>query len=43
MLGKALEWLTKNAQNYYEDAAMHDNCWYNDEQMIEDFKKAMKE
>lgn len=26
-----------------EDAAMHDNCWYDDEQMIEDFQKAMEE
>ena len=43
MLEKAVKWLKENAQNYYEDAAMHDNCWYDDEQMIEDFKKAMEE
>lgn len=43
MLEKAVKWLKENAQNYYEDAAMHDNCWYDDEQMIEDFQKAMKE
>ena len=43
MLEKAVKWLKENAQNYYEDAAMHDNCWYDDEQMIEDFQKTMKE
>lgn len=43
MLDKAMEWLIKNAQNYYEDSSMHDNCWYDDEQMIEDFSKAMEE
>ena len=43
MLEKAVKQLKENAQNYYEDAAMHDNCWYDDEQMIEDFQKAMKE
>lgn len=43
MLEKAVKWLKENAQNYYEDASMHDNCWYDDEQMIEDFQKAMKE
>lgn len=43
MLAKAVKWLKENAQNYYEDAAMHDNCWYDDEQMIEDFQKAMRE
>lgn len=43
MLDKAVKWLKENAQNYYEDAAMHDNCWYDDEQMVEDFQKAMKE
>lgn len=42
MLEKTVKWLKKNAQNYYEDAPMHDNCWYDDEQMIEDFKKAME-
>ena len=43
MIAKAVKWLKENAQNYYEDAAMHDNCWYDDEQMIEDFQEAMKE
>lgn len=43
MLEKTVKWLKKNAQNYYEDAPMHDNCWYDDEQMIEDFQKAMEE
>ena len=43
MFGKAIKWLKENAQNYYEDASMHDNCWYGDEQMIEDFQKAMEE
>lgn len=43
MLKKAVKWLKENAQNYYEDASMHDNCWYDDEQMIEDFQKAMEE
>lgn len=43
MIEKAVKWLKENAQNYYEDASMHDNCWYNDEQMIEDFQKAMEE
>ena len=43
MLEKAVKWLKENAQNYYEDAAMHDNCWYDDEQMIEDFQKAIEE
>lgn len=43
MLDKAVKWLKENAQNYYEDAACHDNCWYDDEQMIEDFQKAMEE
>ena len=43
MFEKAVKWLKENAQNYYEDASMHDNCWYDDEQMIEDFQKAMDE
>ena len=43
MFEKAVNWLKENAQNYYEDSSMHDNCWYDDEQMIEDFKKAMEE
>lgn len=43
VLDKAVKWLKENAQNYYEDAAMHNNCWYDDEQMVEDFQKAMKE
>lgn len=43
MLEKAIKWLKENAQNYYEDSPMHDNCWYDDEQMIEDFQKAMEE
>ena len=43
MLEKAIKWLKENAQNYYEDSSMHDNCWYDDEQMIEDFQKAMEE
>ena len=40
---KAVKWLKENAQNYYEDDTMHDNCWYDDEQMVEDFQKAMEE
>ena len=43
MLEKTVKWLKENAQNYYEDAPMHDNCWYDDEQMIEDFQKALEE
>lgn len=43
MIRKAVKWLKENAQNYYEDAPMHDNCWYDDEQMIEDFQKALEE
>lgn len=43
MLKKAIKWLNENAQNYYEDSSMHDNCWYDDEAMIEDFQKAMEE
>ena len=42
MLEKTVKWLNENAQNYYHDASMHDNCWYDDEQMIEDFQKAME-
>ena len=43
VIEKACEWLNENAQNYYCDASMHDNCWYDDEHMIEDFQKAMEE
>ena len=43
MLEKAVKWLKENTQNYYEDDAIHDNCWYDDEQMIEDFQKSMEE
>lgn len=43
MFEKAVKWLKENAQNYYKDSSMHDNCWYDDEQMIEDFQKAMEE
>lgn len=43
MLEKTVKWLKKNAQNYYEDSAMHENCWFDDEQMIKDFQKAMGE
>ena len=42
MLEKTVKWLNENAQNYYHDASMHDICWYDDEQMIEDFQKAME-
>lgn len=43
MLDKAVKWLKENVQNYYEDGAMHDDYWYDDEQMIEDFVEAMEE
>ena len=43
MLKKAVNWLKENAQNYYKNSSIHDNCWYDDEQMIEDFQKAMEE
>ena len=43
MFEKAVKWLKENAQNYYEASSIHDNYWYDDEQMIEDFQKAMKE
>lgn len=43
MFENAIEWLSNNAKNYYKDASMHDNCWYDDEQMVEDFKKSMEE
>lgn len=42
MLKKAVNWLNENAQNYYKDSLIHDNYWYDDEQMIEDFQKAME-
>lgn len=43
MFEKAINWLKENAQNYYKNSSIHDNCWYDDEQMIEDFQKAMEE
>lgn len=43
LIEKAVGWLKKNAQNYYEDSAMHENCWFDDEQMIKDFQKALEE
>lgn len=43
MFEKAVNWLKENAQNYYKNSSIHDNCWYDDEQMIEDLQKAMKE
>ena len=43
MFEKAVNWLKENAQNYYKNSSIHDNCWYDDEQMIEDFQKAMEE
>ncbi len=42
MLDKAIKWLSDNAQNYYEDASQHDNCYYDDEGLISAFKKAME-
>ena len=43
MLEKAVKWLNENAQNYYHGASTHDNCWYDDKQMIEDFQKVMED
>ena len=42
MLEKAKLWLKENAQNYWEDASQHDNCYYDDEELVNDFKKAME-
>ena len=43
MLEKAKLWLKENTQNYWEDASQHDNCYYDDEELVNDFKKAMEE
>ena len=39
---KAVDWLRENAQNYYYSSSQADNCYFDDEELIVDFKKAME-
>lgn len=43
MLEKATDWLKNNAGEFYEDAAQHDNCYYDVDELMEHFEKAMEE
>lgn len=43
MLEKTIKWLEDNVQNYYHNASQADNCYFDDEEFLEDFKKIMKE
>ena len=43
MLEKATQWLKENALNYWEDASQHDNCCYDNEELVNDFRKTMEE
>lgn len=42
-IDKAYEWLKKNIDNYYHSSCQSDDCYFDSEQMLEDFSKAMKE
>ncbi len=43
MLEKAIKWLKDNAQMYYCSASQADNCWYDDDALVIDFKKTMED
>jgi len=43
MVEKACEWLRANLWNYYIASSQADNCGIDDENLLEDFRKAMEE
>lgn len=43
MLEKATKWSENNTQNYYHGYSQADNCYFDDTEFLEDFKKAMEE
>lgn len=43
MFEEVINWLKDNSQNYYYSSSQADNCYFDDEELIEDFKKAMEE
>ena len=40
---KACEWLENNADRYYQSSSQADDCWFDSDSLINDFKKAMEE
>lgn len=42
-IDKACAWLADNADNYYEASSQADCCYFDSDQMVEDFRKAMEE
>lgn len=43
MIEKATTWLNKNAGNFYIGDAQSDNCYYDVDELISYFQKAMEE
>lgn len=43
LIDKACEWLKENADNYYNSSCQADNCYFDSQQMLEDFREAMEE
>lgn len=43
MLKKAINWLNENADDFYMDDAQSDNCYYDVDEFMICFKKAMEE
>lgn len=40
---KTCEWLKENADKYYHSSSQSDDCYFDLEQMLEDFCKAIEE
>ena len=43
IIREAYEWLKKNIDNYYHSSCQADDCYFDSEQMLGDFRKAMEE
>lgn len=42
-IDKACEWLEDNADKFYMSSSQADDCYFDTDKMIEDFRKAMEE
>lgn len=40
---KACEWIRENADKYYVSSSQADDCFFDSDNMLEDFRKAMEE
>lgn len=43
IVDKACEWLTANADNYYNSSSQADDCFFDTDEMVEAFRMAMEE